>query len=267
MNTKFNCPHCNAAIEAESTKTSLAGECPACEQPIIVPARSAKRASPKAVAVSAALPSFTRWTKPKHEISCKIAEITQHLDECLSHPDEYPCYQCNTWVKPFFDYEQVSSGGVALTNEYGMTLYHPNTTTQERVRCRNCGKFLAASGAAMAHRCSPLLKKAQKRFLDLQHQESRWHELNQLAKSRPYLATFLRMRPAKVFVTVVLIGSCVLLFQYLAAQYEQGQQETAQREQAAQRSNQAAHREQKEQQKAKRKKEKAAQLLLDSMKQ
>ena len=121
----------------------------------------------------------------------------------------------------------------------------------------------------MAHRCSPLLQKAQKRLLDLQHQESRWHELNQLAKSRPYLATFLRMRPAliKVFATVVLIGSCVLLFQYLAAQYEQGQQETAQMEQAAQRSNQAAHREQKEQQKAKRKKEKAAQLLLDSMKQ
>ena len=191
--SQFNCPHCNAAIEAESTKAGLAGDCPACGQPIIVPARPAKRASPKSVTVRAALPSLTRWTKPKHDLSCRITAITQRLDEAHAHQEEYPCYQCKTWVKPFFDYEQVSSGGIAMTNQYGMTLYRPNTSTEERVRCRNCGKYLDASGAAMAYQYSSLLQNAQKFLLNLQRQESRWHELNQLAKTRPYLAAFLRV--------------------------------------------------------------------------
>lgn len=38
MNTKFNCPRCNAAVESDSAQAGLAGDCPGCGELLIVPA-------------------------------------------------------------------------------------------------------------------------------------------------------------------------------------------------------------------------------------
>ena len=39
MNAKFNCPRCNAAVEASANQAGMAGDCPACGELLIVPAQ------------------------------------------------------------------------------------------------------------------------------------------------------------------------------------------------------------------------------------
>jgi hypothetical protein len=37
MNTKFNCPHCSAAIEADAAQAGMAGDCPSCRESLVIP--------------------------------------------------------------------------------------------------------------------------------------------------------------------------------------------------------------------------------------
>jgi phage FluMu protein Com len=194
MNTKFNCPHCNAAIEADETKVGMAADCPACEQLIIIPERSLEPTRRQSLIDNAPqLPRSTRWTQPKRDLSCQIDELNRDVRDCRAHLKEHFCHHCENWVQPFFDYEKVSSGGIALKSQDGLTLYRNNTSTHERVRCRTCGKLLGVSGAVMAHNYSAKLEAAQNRMLEFQRKESRWLILNDLAKTRPFLAIFLRI--------------------------------------------------------------------------
>lgn len=55
MNTKFNCPYCNAAVEAESHQIGLAGECPACKELLVVP--GAQRRTSPTTTISTNLPA------------------------------------------------------------------------------------------------------------------------------------------------------------------------------------------------------------------
>ena len=41
MNTRFNCPLCNAAAEADASNAGMAGDCPACGELLIIPAPKA----------------------------------------------------------------------------------------------------------------------------------------------------------------------------------------------------------------------------------
>ena len=41
MKTKGNCPHCNAPVEANASQAGMAGDCPACEELLVIPSSSA----------------------------------------------------------------------------------------------------------------------------------------------------------------------------------------------------------------------------------
>jgi hypothetical protein len=55
MNTKYNCPHCNAAVESDSSQAGLAGECPECRELLVVPA--ARPAHPIRAQITTSLPA------------------------------------------------------------------------------------------------------------------------------------------------------------------------------------------------------------------
>ena len=70
MDTKFNCQHCSAAIEADTRQVGMAGDCPACGRLIVVPdARTQRRATGGAefsFIEKRAPGHFSRETPPAH---------------------------------------------------------------------------------------------------------------------------------------------------------------------------------------------------------
>lgn len=211
------------------------------------------------LATVAPIPTSTPWSQRIAEATTVISQLSERIDECLVHEDEYPCEQCKKWVKPFFDYERVSTGGAGFTNEYGVTVFRQNTSTKERIRCRDCGKLLGASGRSIAMQYSSNLRTTQNSLLDLQRRERRWHDLNQLAKHRPYYATFLRILPtsSKILIVLLFIGLFASFLICVSAQYQQQQQQkSALDEQRQQQKDEQRH--QREVEKEQAKKERAA---------
>lgn len=191
---KFNCSRCNAAIEAASSKAGMAGDCPSCQELIIIPDDpSAQRETAPQAKVVRLVPKTTRWTDRKRGLFSEICGLKARLESYLAHQDQFFCFQCDSWVEPFFDYERRYDGGIALSN-HGMTFFRQNTSLHEHVRCRNCGKLLNVSGALMAQQAQAKIHAADEILSELDRHESRWLKLNELAKTRPYLAMFLRLR-------------------------------------------------------------------------
>lgn len=149
-------------------------------------------------------------------------ENIKRIDKYRAHSKQYYCFQCELWVDPHFDYEQVSSGGAGMMLDNGLVIVRQNNSTREYIRCSSCGKKLEYSGSEWADQEIKEYNSVARRLKRLHRRKQNWFNIIESEETHPILVSVRRFHwgfPWVIpsLVVLMLIGAAHLYNQHLAA--------------------------------------------------
>lgn len=147
------------------------------------------------------LPTPTPFTesicKLKRAVTAKKASVIEYN----SKAGHYRCQRCNAWVNPFFDYIEAAGPGLMINNGQGIALFRPTTTTEKRVRCKECGSIVYVSAEHVRDKAKAELHKTEQKLKEAEGAEKRWQDDEQSRKRRAVRNAMPRRRWSRCLAT------------------------------------------------------------------